>query len=246
MAGQGRNPPDRPHCKHELERAIARDPEFQRGITIPIVLEKCSISASIQIPDPLRLHLKNEKTTEDWDRLLAACGIDLGTSAPQWLVARDRVRRMLLNNESVNLHVIGENVQWRPMLDDLRREIRLSKLGEVNLGNPQVFPQHEFLAAIAKAAGAPSLIPPGEDGLAEFGRILENRPVSRIGILRFENTEALSGYKTDFFIALRNWIMESRRLVLLVQSHKPFSLLVPKDHILWKITIDVVELRGRS
>ena len=61
------------HCQHEMRRAIARDPDFANGSTIPVKLHSCQLPDEIKIPDPLWVNLTDEKNAEWWNKLMLAC-----------------------------------------------------------------------------------------------------------------------------------------------------------------------------
>jgi hypothetical protein len=59
--------------------------------------------------------LQDDKQADQWRLLLQSCDADLGTTAPDWLAARDAIVRLLGRGESVNLVVRGEP-KWRALL----------------------------------------------------------------------------------------------------------------------------------
>ena len=125
-------------CQHEMKRAIKRDPEFKDGVTVPVKRVACDLPAAIRRPNPLYVDLTDDQKENPWDLLLRKCEADLGTPAPQWLKARDDIRRDLTRGDSVNLTVQGK-VRWKPLIDDLRRDTSLADLREVDLRNPETY-----------------------------------------------------------------------------------------------------------
>ena len=85
--------------------------------------------------------------------------------------------------------------------------------------------------------------PPGQD-LVELNRQLSGRQQSRLTLKNFHFVVDRPYHDSNLFAALRYLVMESRKLVLLVQSRIPLAQLLPSNHPLSTITIEKVELRG--
>ena len=66
-------------CTHEMKRAIDLDPDFNQGIVIPGLRADCKLPNNIKRPNPLYVDLRDDRQDEPWDKLLAACGADLGS-----------------------------------------------------------------------------------------------------------------------------------------------------------------------
>jgi hypothetical protein len=233
------------YCQRELERAIQRDPEFNKGLAIPVKRVECDLPAAIRRPDPLYVDLTDDQKENPWDLLLRKCEADLGTPAPQWLKARDDIRRYLTRGESVNLTVQGK-VMWKPLIDDLRRDPSLADLREVDLRNPETYARKALVQAILSACGIPRPVPDKPDDLVEFGRALRLRPnAAHLALTHFDHVAHRADYEIDLFAALRYEMTESRKLVLLIESQKPFLTLLPKEHPFSSITTpQTVELKG--
>lgn len=234
------------YCQRELERAIQRDPEFNKGLAIPVKRVECDLPAAIRRPDPLYVDLTDDQKEDPWDQLLRKCEADLGTPAPHWLKARDDIRRYLIRGESVNLTVQGK-VQWKPLIDDLRRDPSLTDLREVDLRNPETYARKALVEAILAACGIPGPVPDKPHDLVEFGRALKlRRNAAHLVLTHFDHVAHRADYEIDLFAALRYEMTESRKLVLLIQSQKPFLTLLPKEHPFSSITTpQTVELKGR-
>jgi hypothetical protein len=234
------------YCQREMQRAIERDPKFKKGITIPVLRVKCDLPPGIALPDPLYVDLRDDQNADSWDLLLAKCDADLGTPAPQWLKARDDIRRYLIRGESVNLTVQGM-VKWRPLIEDLRRDPSLADLSEVDLRNPETYARKALVQSILSACGIPGPIPDKPNDLVEFGRALRLRPnPAHLALTHFDHVAHRADYEIDLFTALRYQMTESRKLVLLIQSQEPFLNLLPKEHPLSSITAPkTVELGER-
>jgi hypothetical protein len=229
-----------------MERAIQRDPKFEKGITIPVLRMTCDLPPAITLPDPLYVDLRDDRNADSWNLLLASCDVDLCTPAPQWLKARDEIRRYLIRGQSVNLTVQGE-VKWRPLIEDLRRDPSLADLREIDLRNPEVYARKALVQAILSACGIPGPVPDKPHDLVEFGNALKDRPkAAHLALTHFDYVAHRADYEIDLFAALRFQMTEARKLVLLIQSRKPFLNLLPKEHPLSSITTpQIVELKGR-
>ena len=103
-------------CRHELQRALARDPDFKRGIVIPVRLDDAPLPAVIAAPDPLWVDMRKDPDPEPWQQLLSCCGANLGVAAPVWLNVRDEIVRYLRRRQSVNLVVQSDGIHWREMI----------------------------------------------------------------------------------------------------------------------------------
>jgi hypothetical protein len=231
-------------CCHEMERAVARDPRFEHGIVIPVKRAEVTLPDSISVPNPLYVDLTDDSVASAWDRLLQACNADLGTDAPSWLDARDETRRFLERGQSVNLVVNGD-VEWRGLLSDLQRGA-LADLALVDLGKGVAASRRGLVSEILRAFGMTATVPAEPDDLAELDRFLSARTRSRLVLTHFDLATGRPAYGVDLFAALRYLVMDSRKLVLLVQSRRPFAALLPVGHPLSEITgLQTVELRGR-
>jgi hypothetical protein len=231
-------------CVHEMERAIACDPRFENGIVAPVKRVDVALPDSIRDPNPLYADLTVDTAVPPWDLLLGACGADLGTDAPSWLEARDETRRFLLRGQSVNLVVSG-NVAWRGLLADLQRG-DLADLAVVNLEKPAAASRRGLVAEILRAFRVAAVVPAEPEDLAELDRFLSARPLSRLALTHFDLAGSRAAYGVDLFAALRYLAMESRKLVLLVQSRQPFATLLPAGHPLSEVSLQAVRLKARQ
>jgi hypothetical protein len=230
-------------CRHEMERAIARDPRFENGVVVPVKRGAVTLPDAIRLPDPLYVNLTADGAPAPWDLLLRACGADLGTDAPAWLAARDEVRRYLGRGQSVNLVVQG-TVAWRELLADLRRD-ELADLAQVNLERPATASRRGLVTEILRAFGMNTPVPPEPEDLVDLDRVLSARPQSRLALTHFDLAAHRPVYGVDLFAALRYLVMDSRQLVLLIQSRQPFMTISPPGGPLSEISLQTVELQGR-
>jgi hypothetical protein len=230
-------------CTHEMERAIARDPQFDNGAVVPIKRVAVALPDAILRRNPVYIDLVADGNAQSWDLLLGACNADLGTDVPTWLTARDETRRFLERGQSVNLLVHG-SVAWRKLLEDIRRD-KLADLAFVNLEQGATASRRGLVTEILRALGREAPVPHEPEDLGELERFLSARRLSRLALTHFDLAAQRSAYGVDLFAALRYLVMDSRQLVLLIQSRQPFMALSPAGHPLSEIALQTVELRGR-
>jgi TIR domain len=230
-------------CCHEMERAIARDPRFEHGFVVPVKRVEVELPAAIRHPNPLYVDLSDDGIAERWDQLLHACGADLGTDAPAWIEARDEIRRFLERGQSVNL-VVGGDVRWRELLEELQKG-KLADLAQVNLEKGTTASRRGLVEEILRAFGMTAAVPSAPEDLVELDHLLSSRRLSRLILTHFDLAAHRQTYGVDLFAALRFMVMESRQLVLLVQSRRPFATLLPAGNPLSEINLQTVVLRGR-
>ncbi len=231
------------YCGHEMERAVALDPRFEAGVVVPVKRVDVALPDMISDPDPLYADLTDDRVAAPWGLVLGACGAGLGTGAPAWLAARGEARRLLERGRSVNLVVEGA-VAWRQLLADLARG-ELADLVTVNLEKPATASRRGLVEEILRAFGMTSPVPPEPEDLGVLDRLLASRQHRRLALTHFDLAAARATYGVDLFAALRYLVMDSRRLVLLVQSRKPFASLLPAGHPLSEIDLQAVHLNSR-
>ena len=238
-----------PNCTHEMERAIARDPQFQIGSVIPAKRVECNLPAAIRQPNPLYVDLRDDEDPAAWSLLLKACGADLGVAAPDWLKARDDIVQFLERNQSVNFVVKGR-VELRPLINLIARDF-LKALGIVDLDSGATVSREGLVAEILKACGLRTGVRRRPNDLVALDRIGERDTVSRVALLHFDNI-ARRNYGPDLFSSLRYLVMERRKLVLVIGSRSPFETLLSQPPFLpsdysssHNIDFKTVELRGQ-
>ncbi len=227
-------------CRHEMKRAVARDPRLEAGAVIPVIRRKCTLPGLLKAADPLYVDLRREHNPEPWDLLLSACGADLGTDAPEWLDARAEVRRFLERGQSVNLVVLGQGIAWRPLIKGLD----LPGMGIVDLQKGSTASRRGLVGEILRSLGARAQVPAEPEDLAELDRVLDQRDRSWLALTYFDLVSGRN-FGVDLFAALRYHTMESRRLVVLVQSRRPFAALLPRSSPLSMIEIKTIEIPKR-
>jgi TIR domain len=238
---------DSRYCRHEMNRAIKCDPKFEQGIVVPVLRESCKLPTSIpKWNAPLYADLRDDKQSDPWSLLLQQCkATQLGVTVPTWLNARDEIVRCMQRGQSVNLVVRGE-VNWETLVEHIAHD-SLEDLAVVNLEDPDTISRRGLLMTISQALGERVPLPDKPRDLAEFKKRLQTRGISRVALVRFDLAPYRPAeYDVDLFAALRYFIMDTRKLVILVQSRTPFSALLPSDHPLSSITLHTVELAGPS
>jgi len=135
------------YCRHEMERAIARDPAFDDGSVVPVMRHDCDLPDELRGPNPLYVDLRDDRQPAPWDLLLSASEAYLGVDGPRWLAIRDEVQRFLERKQSVNLVVRGDGVAWRQLIDHLE----LPELGVVDLQKPSTFSRRGLAGEILRA-----------------------------------------------------------------------------------------------
>jgi hypothetical protein len=235
-------------CRHEMRRAIARDPRFENGLVIPVRRDESALPDELKLPKktaPLYVDLRNDSDPAAWMQLMTACGADLGCSPPEWLAARDATVRWLRDRNSVNL-VTGNGVRWRELIEHIRQEA-VSDLHVVDLERGATASRAGLLTEIARGLGHCGVLPREKPhDLVEFDRMCEAASPARIGLLHFDLVAARTlEYGIDLFAALRNLIMDRRKLTVLIQSRQSLAALLPADHLLSSLDVKTVELKGR-
>ncbi len=212
---------------------------------IPVLRVRCPLPDAIQRHNPLYVDLTDDKDPKVWERLLNACGVELGAYAPDWLPARDELVRFLEDRKSVNLVVIGRP-KWREMIEHLREDY-FKDLGIVDLDSGLTASRRGLVAEILKGCGAPAKVAAKPEDLVMSHRGLsEKSSAARLAFLHFDRVSHRDDYGMDLFSAIRVPVMDARKLVLLVQSRSPFAALLSSGHPLSSISIQTVELRGQA
>jgi hypothetical protein len=232
-------------CQHEMLRAIAGDPFFGEGKIIPLRLDAAWLPSQLAgkrltTPQPLNINFVDDRKPEPWKELLTACAGDLGTCAVQWLKARDQTRELLERRKSVCLHVINEMANWRALMDDVLDRLQ-TPTRQLDLYRGATKTRAGFINCILdRPARHPPAGGPGFE-LVELDEAVQAMTGSlTLAIRHFDHMSA--HFKADADVFVRNLIMDSRKLVLFVQTRKPFATLLPSDHKLSTIDINTVEL----
>lgn len=225
------------YCLHEMERAIARDPLFDRGEVVFVLRETCPLPDAITEPDPLLVNLQDDSKSNEWDRLMESCEADLGTDVPTWFQASEETRlHVLMRNQSVNLTTFG-NARWKGIVTNVLR------VPMVDLQHPLTRKTTGLAQAICEALDGPTAR--AVRSLDDLFDMLDGRPISHLALTHFDLARSRR-YPIDLFNTLRYHVMDSRKLVVLIQSKRAFGELLPSDNPLSTIDVKTVELRGRK
>ena len=232
-------------CRHEMNRAVALDPGFSEGVVIPILRVACPLPDELRGPNPLYANLIEDNEAEPWQKVFdGCCPDDLGSTAPDWLAARDRIVDWLKDNQSVNL-VYKEGVAWKAMVDHIQKDF-LRDLALVDLADPDTTSRRGLPATICKGLGASAILPDSPGDLSGFKTIIMAREgVSRTALIHFDLAPYRPYYDVDLFVTFQYLIKEKRKLVLLAVSKTPFAALLPKEHPLSEIDLKTVRLETR-
>jgi len=232
------------YCRHEMERAIAADPDFGRDKVLPVKREACDLSPFQRADDPpLWVDLTNDSDPAPWALMLKSLGATrLNTAAPHWLDVRDEIVRKLRDQQqSVNLVVHGLP-NWHALRDHLRQDW-LPRLAVVNLDEPATATLEGLVGEILRACGCAVDVPRGARSLGALNALKSVPGSLLLAFTHFDNVRARKkAYGADIFFALRNLITDQRKLVLLVESRAPAKELLPRDHPLSGLHFHAVEL----
>lgn len=233
------------YCLDEMRRAVATDPQFEKGTVLPIVLQPCPLPPEIKGGDPLHVDLSSARNlgAEAWGRVMKACGVNLGTPPPDWLRAYRSALKALQERRSVNLLVKGLP-KWRELIDHLR--LALPALGGVDLEAGKTATQHGLVGEILSVlVNHNDKLPKTAEHLAEFERLLEAAPATILALMHFD-IALKRKYTEDLYHSFRHLVMNKRKLTLLVESRAPFATLLPKNHALSFLEMETVELGGKG
>lgn len=237
-------------CKHEMARALALDPTFEKGLVLPVLRENCSMPLKVAKPDLLYVDLCNDKVAPQWAKLMDAFDGGLGVDPPTWLNVRDEVRRYLRRKDSVNFVVSGKP-KWKPLIHNLCSDddpkAAIEPLAIVDLEAGACASRRGLVSQIIKAFGASVPVPPEPEDLVtldEFITSLAFKPC--LSLLHFDYVLQRPQYGVDLWGTLRNLVTDKRKISLFIQSRAPIQSFVPTDHPLSSgfTSLKTVELKG--
>jgi hypothetical protein len=232
------------YCLHEMHRAIAKDPGFERRVVIPVLLDACLLPEKIRCPDVAYVDLRNELDEHQWHLLMQGCGAELGESPSSWLRAKNEIIRWLGRKQSVNL-VVGPGVKWRPLVEHVR-QTAVKDLKYLDLEDPAIASRRGLLQQILMAWGVQAELPAPPEDLVSFGHHVRKLSLLPLVLAHFDLVpHRHKEYDVDLFAALRHLIMIKKKLVLLIQSRTPLTALLPSTHPLSAIEVMTTELKGR-
>ena len=214
-----------PMCRHELDRAVAKDPTFALGRVLPVVFATCTIPPQLSPPGQLlRIHLdKNPAAPAQWAGILKALAAHtLGTDAPRWLDARRQCAEALDKFEPAILHITTPGANWRAQLDSLRDDCGLA-IPTVDLRDGATASRRALVEEILTRLGVPAKVPREPNDLVVLSRQLQPNAKHRLILSHLECArERKRGYGADWVHSLRH-LMEKRALVPLFHTHESFD-----------------------
>ncbi len=188
-------------CQHEMRRAIARDPKFEHHMVLPVRRDDAGLPAPIKRPDPLYVDLRDDTQSAPWALLLRECDATLGTTAPDWLAARDAVRGKLDDLRSVNF-IVARGVKWRELIEDITARPGKS-FPMINMNSGEAVLRHTLIETILGRIGAPTVLRRPSEDLAALSRVIGQRAHTSLGLLEFDFVQGRRGYDKDLHGALR-------------------------------------------
>jgi hypothetical protein len=235
------------YCRHELERAVARDPVFRHGRTVPVLVQNCPLPKELKEAEPVWVDLRDPSSVPGWKLLLEAAGAELGCAAARWLESRDELVMLLERNRSVNFVVphrgaTGSRPRWKELVEHLK-ERHFPGLGCVDLERGAAASRPGLVGLMLEALGHGQPVPEKPHDLEALDRALElGGDPPRLALLHFDLAgPRLGEYGVDLFASIRS-LVEDRRIVLLIQSRRAFMQLVPREHPLSQVQLNTVEL----
>ena len=228
------------YCEEEMRRAFALDPDFSKGLVLPVIFKPCDLPPEIKQHQPLYVDLtgKRQQDAEAWHLLMQRCEADLGTTVPNWVSAFQRTISALQRQKSVNLLVKGLP-KWHEFITEVKRV--LPDMGIVDLESGKTVKRAGLVAEILRTLAAHSAPLPKGDDLAEFERVLESQKPSVLALKHFDAVAKRRNYG-EFYSSLRYLVMQQRQVTLLVESRASFASLLPKNHGLSFLDMETVEL----
>lgn len=254
-----------------MQRAISKDPDFQSGCIIPLLLKPCTLPVEIQkknsLQNPLWIDFSGDydEQANAWRKLADACQLDLGpmvgdnsndkaditVNVNQWLRAYQATTNYLKRCDSVCLR--ARNINSQSLLHAIRQHLKQQghSVGAVDLANPNTLNRRGLIQAMFKAWGLQPIIDdnPNND-LLQLSQVLKQHKTTtgKAYYLLLEHFELVAtgsrekDYSHDFFVSLRYHLMQAKNLVLIVQAKTHFAQLLPADNVLSEIDIKTVEL----
>jgi len=229
------------YCKEEMKRAFALDPNFSKGVVLPVLLERCQLPPQIRKHQPLYVDLagKRQQDAEAWQLLMERCDADLGTTVPNWIGCFQRATAALRRRKSVNLLVKGP-ARWREFIAEMKRAFPDTGIVDLEAGTTAT--ERGFVGAVLRVlVNFEGTLPKGAEHLAQFERLLEKAPPTILALTHFDIAPKRK-YTEDLYHSFRHLMVNERRLTLLVQSRAPFATLLPSDPAFSFLEMETVEL----
>ncbi|RJP33257.1 MAG: toll/interleukin-1 receptor domain-containing protein [Candidatus Omnitrophota bacterium] len=229
------------YCMHEMKRALKLDPKFENGLVIVVRVDDCDVPAKLS--KALYLDLRNQNSDEhkieQWEVLFRSL------PAPEWMKKIDEIARYVDDRYSVSITVNSAvpSVVWKSLFLHLKRE-KIHDLAVVDLQSGLTASRHGLIEAIVKELGIKISVPKEPDDLPTFEGAVLARDRSIVALTHFDlaNHRYRPYYDVDLYGCLRS-LMEKRKLIMLFESHSPFSELIPRDNPLSAIDLKTVEIK---
>lgn len=233
------------YCMHEWDRAVAKDPGFVHGLTVPVMFKACTPPPNLTTPagSALYANLTDQADSKGWADILNAIDVrGLGCTAPHWLDVRQRCEELLSSNDSVNLCVKTTGAAWKPLLDSLVKDCGLN-LPSVNLETGGTLTREGVLQEILACLNIVATLPAKPKDCAVFEKLIKSGIAKRVAFRHFEiaREREKKYYEVQFFRTLKV-LQDDRELVCLFHSREPLSSLVasmPADSRLRGVQVDL-------
>jgi len=214
------------YCRHEMNRALARDPEFLNGAVVPVLRVDCPLPPDLK--KTLYADLQDDNDAAEWDKLMQACAADLGATAPAWLKTRDEMMKSFRNGKSICLETQGR-VAWRGLFHDLR-ENYFFDLHRIDFQSGVTCSRRALVEEILRLTGSKITVPREPEDLKILHRVFEGRGyTTRVAFLHFEMVAGREYHnKADFFAALKH-LIERHKLAVMIQTRIAFNELLPPE-----------------
>ena len=236
------------YCQHEMEQAIAQDPDFNEGRVLPIRLDDTALPDSITDKNPLYINLQNDQDAAQWALLLKPCGAALETTAPAWLEARNDIRQYLERKDSVNLllgSTVGTNTAL--MLMEHLRQTAFAQFHLIDLQSGSTASRRGLLSSMIEGLGGHTQLSSKPEDLVEFSRFVRLQADALVALTQFDlvgTSERQEEYGVDLFAAWRD-LMQHQHLTFLFISRQSFKSLLPAGHPLSDPDVKTVDLNGQ-
>ena len=229
-------------CMHELRRAIATDPKFEKGSVLTLRLDDAPLPVEIASQLPLWIDFRNPKLPEPWRLLIDGCAASLEVNVPAWLEAREAIAAELKLGTSINFVVLGQSISGERLLKSVHK-CRQPDLALIDLTNPATISRDGFCVCVLQSLGLniTSIARKPKD-LADFATQIQSLGSARVALLNFDMLVKRRDYDQDFYGTLR-WLVGERALQLLIHSRRPFASLVPDFFAIPPLNLKTVELR---
>ena len=234
-----------PDCMHEMQRAFSRDPDLSNGSILIVHRVECDLPRRIDGSKPFYFDLRDDGDAAAWDRLLDACGVELGTPAPDWFAARDGLVASLAHGRSAHLVVRGEP-RWRQMVGRVRTILEKKhgkRLGIVDLSDPATISRQGFVAHLLRACGSLHSAPQAPDDLGVLSDVLCAQSNAVIAILDFD-LALQRDYGYDLYVLLRTHVVEFRSLSVLILTREECGAEFSPNHPLMSLDMTTIPLSG--